>query len=174
MTDGVSASLHCKRKKTNKVTSLSLILIAFIKYKIGILREWASHRSRRQDVGGWCVFRDIRTGLKVVLFTLFVLSIFLRVQHLILIFHSDAFQTLFKIAPKRYQWGTRLLTREKARRRWTAQYARMEQDVLVQIYQQIPSPRGVSYIDYIVHRMKMFQRGIAAHTTRKYARLSLD
>lgn len=42
------------------------------------------------------------------------------------------------------------------------------------LYATTPSPKSVNWLEFIIHRMKIFNRGIATYTDRRYARLNFD
>lgn len=62
--------------------------------------------------------------------------------------------------------------REKRRKKLTKKYRReVQADLAVK---NNPSARGVQWLEYIHHRLRMSRAGIAAHTKRYHARLALD
>lgn len=66
--------------------------------------------------------------------------------------------------------------RNRQAHRWTKDFVKIEQDDRNNrtIYPDMPSPKGNQWKDYIKHRMKMMERGIAVYTTDKYTRLNFD
>lgn len=43
-----------------------------------------------------------------------------------------------------------------------------------QLYAQMPSPKGVNWLDYVHHRLRMFESAIETYTTEKYANLRFN
>lgn len=85
-------------------------------------------------------------------------------------------QVNLKTSAKMFHWKTREKVRQRKRDRWTFQFRQQEEEDRNNrdLYAVMPSPLGRNWLDYIVHRLKMFTSGIAVYTTAKYTRLNLD
>lgn len=86
------------------------------------------------------------------------------------------FQVNYTISSKQYHWLTKEKVRKRQAKRWTAEFTRIEENDRNNrnLYAVMPSPMGHRWKDYIRHRLKMHNRGIAAYTTEKYTRLNFD
>lgn len=100
-------------------------------------------------------------------------SIYSNTHLFVILFIYFSLQTIFKISPRRYHWGTKHKKRERKLERLSAQFtAEMQHDFTR--YPSIPSPRGAIWRNYVTHRMRMWQTGINTFATRQYGRLLLD
>ncbi|XP_031631483.1 uncharacterized protein LOC116345884 [Contarinia nasturtii] len=81
-----------------------------------------------------------------------------------------------KTSSKKYHWLAKQKTRDVKAKRWTKQFTQEEQDDRNnrQLYQRMPSPLGILWIDYVHHRIKMLKKGMAVYTTPKYTLLQFD
>lgn len=73
---------------------------------------------------------------------------------------------------KLYNWHAQTKWRKRRWQKITKRYRREEEADLQANHN--PSPRGMRWLDYIEHKLRMSRNGIAAHTKRYYARLSFD
>lgn len=66
--------------------------------------------------------------------------------------------------------------RNRKAKRWTRLFTAEENNDRNnrEIYPSIPSPKGIGWLFYIQHRLKMMEQGIAVYTTDKYTRLDFD
>lgn len=82
----------------------------------------------------------------------------------------------YTISSKQYHYWTKQKLRTRQEKRWTKDFVKEEQDDRENrnFYPMMPSPMGQNWRDYIRHRMKMMERGIAVYTTDKYTRLNFD
>lgn len=71
---------------------------------------------------------------------------------------------------------TRQKLRNRQAKRWTRDFVREEEADRNNrtLYAVMPSPMGARWKDYVKHRLKMIERGIAVYTTEKYTRLNFD
>lgn len=71
---------------------------------------------------------------------------------------------------------TKQHTRNKKAKRWTRVFMKFEEnDRNDRIrYQQMPSPKGQNWCDYVTHRLTVLKKGIDTYTTEKYTRLQFD
>ncbi|XP_031639183.1 uncharacterized protein LOC116351242 [Contarinia nasturtii] len=81
-----------------------------------------------------------------------------------------------KTSSKKCHWLAKQNTRDVKAKRWTKQFTQEEQDDRNnrQLYQRMPSPLGILWIDYVHHRIKMLKKGMAVYTTPKYTLLQFD
>lgn len=82
-----------------------------------------------------------------------------------------------KTSSKRYHYDTKKGVRDVKRERmarlfkFEQEYDRNETAASIG---QMPSPRGISWLTFIKHQLRMMKRGIETYTERGYARLKLD
>lgn len=79
----------------------------------------------------------------------------------------------FKISSKQYHYRTGQGIRDEKAARWTRQFKSFE-EADRNGYDQMPSPKGANWRDYIEHRMRIMKKAIAVYTTEKYSRLRFD
>lgn len=82
----------------------------------------------------------------------------------------------YTISSKQYHYWTKQNVRTQQGKRWTKDFVEEEKKDREDrtLYPVMPSPLGKHWKDYIRHRLKMMERGIAVYTTNKYTRLSFD
>ena len=85
---------------------------------------------------------------------------------------STGKEALIKISSKQYYGRSKQHIRDKLAKKYTDDYTKIEKEDLIN--NNMPSPKGRDYEDYIRHRLRMMNRGLEVYTTRKYARLSFD
>lgn len=71
---------------------------------------------------------------------------------------------------------TKQKIRNRKEKRWTRAFTEAEERDRNNrnLYERMPSPLGSNWLDYIHHRVKMMESGIAVYTTEKYTRLKYE
>lgn len=102
----------------------------------------------------------------------------LHMSHNLMIIHSIFcfHQVNFVMSSKQFHWQTGQNMRNAKAKRWTKAFVEEERQDREnrEIYPVMPSPKGLHWLDYIKHRVKMMKHGICAYSTAKYTRLALD
>ncbi|XP_055305360.1 uncharacterized protein LOC129570029 [Sitodiplosis mosellana] len=82
----------------------------------------------------------------------------------------------YTISSKQYHYWTKQTVRNRQGKRWTKDFVKVERQDRENraLYPVMPSPLGRHWQNYIRHRLKMTERGIAVYTTDKYTRLNFD
>lgn len=82
-----------------------------------------------------------------------------------------------KTSAKRYHYNTKQGVRndkaEKMSRLFDFEEKTDRNEIAAEL-EQMPSPRDSSWMEYIQHRLRVMENGIATYSTRNYARLQLD
>lgn len=83
-----------------------------------------------------------------------------------------------RTSSKRYHWDTKQNIRNAKGKNIARLFATREEIARNQMAATLggimPSPQGMYWLSYIVHRLQVMEEGIDAYTVRSYARLGLD
>lgn len=169
VTDGVAASVIYERQRHRPTFFCSLMI--FIKWWMGLFTNVVGiDPGDKTWLAG--VRRVIRTGVEVSSVNEYLLIGSFEYVSMSLCYFILS-QTNFKISPQQYHQGTG----QKRRERKIAEMSERFTAATVQNlpnYPRVPSPRGVSWRDYIDEQMYLLPAGIEAFATRKYGRHLLD
>lgn len=85
-------------------------------------------------------------------------------------------QVNLKTSSKRYHWNAIQKTRDAKAKRWTRDFVAYEQADRNdrQLYATMPSPKGSNWTDYVQHRLKMLEFGVATYSSEKYTGLRFN
>lgn len=81
-----------------------------------------------------------------------------------------------KTSAKRYHWNAIQKTRDAKAKRWTKEFVVYEKNDRNdrRLYATMPSPNGTAWMDYIQHRVKMLEFGVAIYSSEKYTGLRFN
>lgn len=168
VTDGISASvIYEKRPRQSTFSCLIMIVAAF--FRGLFLNVIGVDPGDKTWIAG--VRRNIWTRVEVSSANQFE-NLFYLFEYAFMKIHL---QTIFKISPRRFHWGTKEKMRRRKIDRLSAIFtAEMRHNLAAQNYPRVPSPRGASWRFYMDQQMHLLPTGMDAFATRKYGRLLLD